>query len=138
MNMMHPKSRIRLLTCLLALSMTTTAMISCGEEPADDLTPTDSATAAETAAETAEQETILISDLPDMDWDGRVFNVLGWEGDRPQFVNFEIFAEKETGDVVNDAIFRRNSKIEETYHVKIAQELADYPASELQKTVNAA
>ena len=137
MNVMHPKSRIRLLTCLLALSMTTTAMISCGEEPADDLTPTDSATAAETTVETAEQETILISDLPDMDWDGRVFNVLGWEGDRPQFVNFEIFAEKETGDVVNDAIFRRNSKIEETYHVKIAQELADYPASELQKTVNA-
>ena len=136
MKTMQSKLRIQLLAGLLALG--SVSMLACG---GGDTTvgeqQTTAAEGTETEAQTAEQETILISDLPDMDWDGRVFNVLGWEGDRPQFVNFEIFAEKETGDVVNDAIFRRNSKIEETYHVKIAQVLADNPASELQKSVQA-
>lgn len=38
-----------------------------------------------------------------------------------QFQNFEISSDGEDGDVVNDAIFRRNTAIEEKYNVKIKE-----------------
>jgi hypothetical protein len=57
---------------------------------------------------------------------GREFRVLTYDNTtNPQFSNFEVFSEGETGDVVNDAVFRRNSQIEEKYNVKIVQILND-------------
>ena len=38
-----------------------------------------------------------------------------------QFQNFEISSDGEDGDVVNDAIYRRNTAIEEKYNVKITE-----------------
>lgn len=69
--------------------------------------------------ETVDPSKVL--DLPDTDWGGREFRVLGYTGDRPQWSTFEIYAESENGEVVNDAIFRRNTMIEEKYNVKIVQ-----------------
>ncbi len=60
-----------------------------------------------------------------MDWEGREFNVLAYDSERNQFDNFEIYAESENGDVVNDAIFRRNTAIEDKYNVKIKQTMTE-------------
>lgn len=76
--------------------------------------------------ETAEDTTagILPTTLPDTDWEGREFRVLGYEnGGYPQFSSFEIYSDGETGEVVNDAVYRRNRAIEEKYNVKISQYL---------------
>ncbi|MCI8388434.1 MAG: hypothetical protein HFE63_08240 [Clostridiales bacterium] len=59
--------------------------------------------------------------LPDINWDGREFRVLGYDCVRSNFNTFEIYAESENGDVVNDAIYRRNATIEDKYNVKITE-----------------
>lgn len=60
------------------------------------------------------------------DYSGRTFRVLGMYNDSyPQFTNFEIWSEGETGDIVNDAVFRRNLDIEQQYGVTIEQKLAE-------------
>ena len=114
----------------IVLLLLSVSLLSCGSQPTD----TGSAgTSADTAsAVTAEQEAVLISDLPATDWGGRTFTVLGRESDRAQFTNFEITAQAENGEVVNDAVFRRNSRIEETYNVHIDQTLDTAPQDALQ------
>ncbi len=87
---------------------------------------------------TAGESTIDMSavcELPDKRWGGREFRVLGRESERPQFTNFEIYSEGENGDLVNDAVYRRNVLIEDRYDVKITQTLLNEPKNELQKIV---
>jgi len=113
---------------LCAVMLLSTALISCGEakNPAENTTaPTSDAAvntsaAPETTTEPPVTEETL--DLPAKKWDGRKFRVLGYSG-LAQFSSFEIDAEGETGSVVNDAIWRRNTKIEDTYDVEIVQTL---------------
>ncbi len=129
---MNQKSAATLASLLLLSSLLT----ACGEGeiPAADTVTTNAPTATETAAQT---ESVPTADLPDTDFGGRTFTVLGRDAGYDQFDNFEIYAEKEVGEVVNDAIFRRNTAIEETYNVKIRQELVDAPHDALQKSVSA-
>ncbi|MBP5289764.1 MAG: hypothetical protein J6Z79_07850, partial [Clostridia bacterium] len=41
----------------------------------------------------------------------------------------EIYAEEQTGDKINDAVFKRNSQLEEKYNCKIIQDMNDDPAT---------
>ncbi len=126
----------RILTAALALLMAAAAFASCGDTattPVD--TNGDTAPQTETADET---EAVLRADLPDKDWGGRTFMVLGREHPTyTQFNNFEVWTEKEVGEVVNDAVFRRNSIIEEKYNVEIAQVLDEFPEKLLQQSASA-
>ncbi len=117
---------------LLAAMLTTAA--ACGETtPPDD--SVDDTTSSQSVETTVPE---ITSDLPDKDWGGEEFMVLGQEdANYSQFQNFEIYAESENGEVVNDAIFRRNSTLEDKYNVKISQTLVTTPASELSKTITA-
>lgn len=122
------------LASLLLLSALLTA---CGDAPSENPAVTDAQSNADITTE-AETASILQADLPDTDWGGRTFTVLGRdEPNYDQFDNFEICAEKETGEIVNDAIYRRNTAIEDAYNVTIAQTLYNQPQSELQKSVSA-
>lgn len=118
-------SLIILLSLLIQLA-------ACGGEALPDETTASDTTPAETTADMSS-----VNELPDRKWDGRKFRVLGNENGegRTQFDNFEIYAESENGDLVNDAVFRRNSRIEEKYDVKITQTLVNLPQEEMRKTV---
>lgn len=60
------------------------------------------------------------------DYGGASFRVMGIVRDGfEQFTNFEIDSEGETGEVVNDAIYRRNSIVEEKYNVNITCDLCN-------------
>lgn len=126
--------------CIAALLLGA-SLLSCGAEPSasmQDTTPTD-ASAVQTTAVSEEAKPILRAELPDTDFGGKTYTVLGrLNTSYDQFNNFEIYAEKENGEVVNDAIYRRNTAIEDAYNVKIAQVLiGDEPHNELQKSVDA-
>ncbi len=112
--------RNRLLVLLLAAMLFAEA---CGtisdsmENPAE--TKTAETVVTETETEPADPATIL--ELPDKDWEGKEFRVLGYDCVYTQFQTFEISADGETGEVVNDAIYRRNIGIEDKYNVKITE-----------------
>ena len=52
--------------------------------------------------------------LPEADFNGEVFNIL----QRTEW-NYEFLAESENGDVVNDAVYKRNLVVEERFNVKL-------------------
>ncbi|MBE6659685.1 MAG: hypothetical protein E7604_14750 [Ruminococcaceae bacterium] len=127
-------------SCLSAVLLCA-ALLSCGTETPADVPDTTSAdeTGVQITAAPEEVKPVLRADLPETDFGGKTFTVLGRiNNSYDQFNNFEIYAEKENGEVVNDAIFRRNTAIEDAYNVEIAQVLiGDEPHNELQKSVDA-
>jgi len=113
----------RLTAILLLIAM----LASCGTTTVPDETNASDSSADVVSAETESdipEETAEPSGLPDMNWDGREFRVLGFENTTyTQFSNFEIDSDGETGEVVNDAVFRRNTALEDKYGVEIVQTL---------------
>lgn len=110
-------------------------LVGCGETAVTPETK-DTTDSTESVGEDSTVDMSKVCELPDTDWEGREFRVLGREDPTyTQFNNFEIYAESENGDIVNDAVFRRNTKIEDKYNVKITQTLVNEPQTELQKAV---
>jgi hypothetical protein len=112
------KNQVRIMAFFLLI--TAILQSSCGKTATD--TPSEQINDSQVTTHLDTVDPASVLELPDIDWKGREFRVLGYEQtSRTQFSNFEIYSEGENGDVVNDAIFRRNSQVEEKYNVKIVQ-----------------
>ncbi len=120
----------RIISSALLVSMLASLVACGGEGSGADTTASSDETTTE-AVETTDPAKVL--DLETKDWGGEEFMVLGRDTYYTQFNTFEVYAEAENGDVVNDAIFRRNTLIEDTYNVKIAQTLVEDTTAEMQK-----
>ena len=88
-----------------------------GPQSSDDLG--DAPNEADTAAK--EEEPRIMPDLPDMDFGGFVFKIITTDYISERIMPQEIWAEQETGDPINDAIYKRNKKIEERYNIAITE-----------------
>lgn len=110
----------RTLSFLLAVLML--SAVSCGEKaqtPTDNEN-TDVVTETETAAIT---ETYKLSDsLSDADYNGEVFRIFG----EYQVLNGDYFdVEEETGDVIEDNVYRRNRLVEDKYNITLEFQIVD-------------
>lgn len=128
---------------LLAALMLLPAVTACAaDDPGPDAPSTTAADAA--AATTIAPETespydengYLKDSLPDLDFDGYEFNILGWKTSQKDF-----FADEVTGDMVSDALYERNAVVEDRLKVKITAEFIDgdnkYQSSFVQHAANA-
>ncbi len=118
----------RLLTLLLTAALLGSSMLACSDAPADDGTagtPTasDTAVTPEDTAEPEAETTALearkaeADNLPDKDFGGRNFTVIGTSS--TAFEKY-IHVEEQTGEGVNDAVYARNLAVEERYNAKVA------------------
>ena len=133
--------------CFLILLTILFLLISCNSEKptkSDDSggENADSSDNGENTAETTTSpgETRIQSELPEMDFGGYVFNVLSHEeesGDWVGTVPREIISETETGDSINDAVYKRNSIITEKYNFEIAMQCYADENAALRKAVKA-
>lgn len=115
-------TRNRLAALLLVLCTLMTA-VSC----ADNHVASDETTAAITETDslpTETEEERLYPDLPDdITFDGEDFKFLHWEVLIWDSNNSkDLYAESENGDNIQDAVFRRNSAVEEKYGVTFSVE----------------
>ena len=108
---MKPFAR-NLLSGLLLAVLLTTSLAACGSDsdktPAGDTTP-----AAQTTAAPETEAPTLFEQLPKNNYGGAQFNIL-----LPSEHSYE-FAEEATGEVVNDALFKRDETVESTYGVDL-------------------
>ncbi|MBQ4574149.1 MAG: extracellular solute-binding protein [Clostridia bacterium] len=103
------------LCALLAASSVLTA--SCASEDKPSSTPTTTAAVTEVAETEAETEARILPDLPEgVTYEGYEFNVLHWYVDGWEWrMSKDIYAESENGDPINDAVYKRNSTLNEKY-----------------------
>lgn len=111
----------RLLACLCAILMTTAPLLSCaGDQKETETVNTADTTGADTAMETEEtgpatdENGYLCDDLPELDFGGETVNLLYWS----DVENQEFIAEELTGEVVNDAIYQRNTTVEDRLNIR--------------------
>jgi len=109
----------KIIMLFLAVSMIFSAFAGCGDNNAGDSTP--AVTSGDNIGPGDEEEPVdvkLLPDVPDADYNGYEFNVLISVNGEIALLN-DFRAEEETGDAINDAIFRRNIFVEDKYNIKI-------------------
>jgi len=118
----------KILCLLLIIILIVPAILSCNKPTTitDDVIPDDNAKTNESAAEPTE---VLRENTPDnlpdgLDFGGAELRVLHRNGDNGYYgdgdiFEVEVFAESENGDIINDAIYRRNNLVEERLNLKI-------------------
>ena len=115
------------LSLIFAALLLTSAIVSCGGG--------DSTTTAETTAPAVDSETTAETEevfdpfagLPEKDYEGYDFHML--IRNNPRWIE-DMYVEKATGEIVDDAIFERNSLISEKYNISITYQPSSHDNSE--------
>jgi len=109
----------RILSALLALLMLCPAVLtSCGDDSASGQ-PSDTSSAETTSAEVS-TEPVFDDGLDDStDLKGYEIHFIGKGESFGSFRVYDVYAAEETGDLIEDAVYKRNRKIEEQYNFKI-------------------
>ena len=115
----HMKNMTKLVALLLAVLMCA-GIVACGKNEeaaatttAQNSTETTSAT-EDSALGVDDYPGWVTLDLPELNYNGDEVSVLHWDSEKPEFGMEEI-----TGSLVNDAIYERNTNIEERLNVTL-------------------
>ena len=132
------KIRLRLISLLLLAAMVLSAA-SCGGTGGDGKAPNDAneneTTAAETTTSEVDARLALPDNLPEKDYGGYTFRIAGrTRGDFVQEIGADM---EESGDVIEDAIYKRNQDVMERFNIKIAGVYYDTPQDQVRKSVMA-
>ena len=108
--------KLKQITALLLASL---LLASCASAGTSEVETTGTATDAETTINTAEltemeKRALMEDDLPEKDFGGKDFRISTKRG-----TMYEIDEEEETGDIIEDALYAHNRRIEERFNIKI-------------------
>ena len=111
---------IRVLSLLLALLMLSSVFVSCNNN--DDTSADDTVASTESGSknETATK-------LPQIDWEGTEYRILGRDASTPVFENFEVDRDEVPEDVVGMAVWNRNNALMDKYGIDVVGTLVKVP-----------
>ena len=124
------------ISILLAVILAASA-VSCGSTSGNDLQDASDTSASDTGTETTIDE-LAPPELPDANYDGYEFKILtrieGWG----IYNNEHLVVEEANGEILNDAIYERNRRVEDRFNVNITEIVTTGDISnEISKTVMA-
>ena len=133
--------RLLLVAILLAIAILSGIFAaSCNSENsqtnnnANQTNAPDQAASDTTAGESTTAK--ILPDVPAKDYGGYTFTILGnSEAYNTHWVSHDIYAEGETGDTINDAVYDRNRTIEEKYNIKINGILSGNQYNDAKKSI---
>lgn len=127
--------------CIFSLCLTALLIQTCiGCSSTQDQTGDTQTSPSQTDMETAVTDNQYKANVPDADFGGAEFHVLGPDPNAYQSLLLDFDFEAEPADIVQSAIYQRNRKIEETYNIKFQSEYVssfDEPRQILEKNVMA-
>jgi len=127
------------LTSIMLLSVLTSCNASSGNQNNNNAT-TGNSNQTDPQNTAAQETTLLYPNLPAQDFGGYEFKFLTRTIKNPDWVEWDhrdLYAEKETGDVINDAVFARNKKIEDKYNITISETVVTDFTGTVRKMVKA-
>lgn len=108
---------------------------SCGGGTTTTAETTGGETEAQTAAETLSPLDQTVAALPEKDYGGYEFTIMDRSTDHIPWETYDVYAESENGDAINDAVYQRNRVLEELYNIKIVESPIQYPTDNMQKLI---
>jgi len=117
---------------------------ACAKEEEKSNTPAENET-KENEADPGEQSTEEVKLFPDLDenanFDGYVFRFLTRTSTSPDWLDWiprdVVYKEENSGDTINDAVFKRNTYLEDKYNFKIEQLFSENFGSDIKKSIQA-
>lgn len=106
------KQSKRTISLILFSAILSGTLAGCGSETVIDSETTDETTTAEVTTEAG-------YDYPDVDYSGYEFRILNIDGFYNCYVKTDV--SEQTGETVDDAVYRRNRKVEEKLGIKISE-----------------
>lgn len=136
------KYELRLTSALLALLMIfSIALSSCNAntsentQNAENNNPPEYQSSEESSEVTTEEEKVVY-EVPDMDCEGYNFRVVDRDGYMGMYwITVDMFAEAETGEPINDAVYKRNKLLEEKFNINITELRQDDVLTFTQKVI---
>ncbi len=112
-----------LLAALTLAQLSLGACSGAGNGAAEEQNAQNAAPAAnaEPAAEEKEEETRIDPELPERDFGGYEFRMLGKGTSNPHWRSMDLTAEELNGDAINDAVYQRNSIVSDRYNVSFVE-----------------
>ena len=140
----------KLISVLLLCCILTSALllnVSCGnskndavnnpnQNQADDPAGKSDDSAGENQQETPNAK-LPPPELPEIDLKGESFNIATNNYSIPIWAQRDVGADEETGDTINDAVYKRNSLVEEKFNCKIVEKKTDDASVQVKKLVKA-
>ena len=122
--------QIRRAITLILSAATVVGIASCGKEqtPSDD-----SKKPVETTADVTSLKSGPV--FPDLEFDNEEILFLTEDSDNSLYLSREIYAESQNGELINDAVYKRNLKVEEQFKVKIAEERVIAATDQAHRTI---
>ena len=107
----------RALSLILAVLLLSAGLVACGEAPQSPLVDATSETIAE--KDTTDYVQLALDELGEIDWEGQEFTVLCRDGfaDEIYAENKQLDKEAGASQVINDAVYERNSLFEDRCHL---------------------
>lgn len=114
------QANIRVLALLLTVLAAAPAVVACAEKT-DDKAASVTTASSESIAEEEELDSLearkkVSDDVPEMSFDGKKYRIFYQKRYTTDAVPLE---DQENGDIINDAVLRRNHAIEDRFEVKI-------------------
>jgi len=110
-----------IISILSALFFLSFAGCSKGETDIKETAADINAPAEDDTQEEQNATSIYDDELGEFDFGGKEFRITTWPPENTPWMTVIFDMEEETGDLVNDAIYSRNRKIEQRFNVKIRQ-----------------
>lgn len=108
---------------------------SCGGGTTTTAETTGGETDAQTATETLSPLDQTVAALPEKDYGGYEFTIMDRSTDHIPWETYDVYAESENGDAINDAVYQRNRVLEELYNIKIVESPIQNPTDNMQKLI---
>ena len=104
----------RLFILMLVLAMLLPLVLGCSSKKEETSNVNDNNNAAENDSEVGKAETVteLSDDIPELDFKGEKVNILYRD-----YMEYETHAEAQNGEVLNDAVYKRNMAVEERLNI---------------------
>ena len=140
------KSRFKKIIAVLTIAVFIFAAFAACAEKAEDgiVSQNDEKSVGEEVENTPEESTEEAKLKPNLDdnanFGGHVFTVMTRTSTEPDWLDWiprDIFAAEETGDPINDAVYKRNVYLEEKYNFKIEQIFSTNLSGDIKKAVGA-
>ena len=124
---------------LLAILLLASLIQSCGGNAATDETTPSSETSTDTVSTAAEYDSETeADDTPAVEnMDGAALTILNYTPEAMSWTNTVILVEETTGDILNDALYHREQKVEELYHCLIEENAQSDVVSTITNSVTA-
>ncbi|MHB1152999.1 MAG: hypothetical protein ACYCWE_18210 [Eubacteriales bacterium] len=109
-------------------------LISCSDNTSSET----NLNTSESLAVTEPEDTRIYPDLPNTDYEGAKITIVNIDYTIPIWAQRDIYAEELNGEIINDAVFRRNRNVEEKYNLMIVSNQALDPSAVINKANKAA